>query len=185
MLKIQTIINYNKQDIKQREREFDVEKDPKMVELNDMSKKFKHKYIFWMIIMFSSLFVGALLSILKNPYISIVQIIMMIIAIISLCIIPSTTSKQLKTLTQQELLRKISTADILFHSFVGDSGIENCILTQISEPYCTIKVSVVDVDYNIREQEILFLYQEIDIEEPVLDISKQTLFVPKKEKYHD
>ena len=62
MLKIQTIINYNKQDIKQREREFDVEKDPKMVELNDMSKKFKHKYIFWMIIMFSSLFVGALLT---------------------------------------------------------------------------------------------------------------------------
>ena len=110
---------------------------------------------------------------------------MMAIAIISLCIIPSTTSKQLKTLTQQELFRKISTADILFHSFVGDSSIESCILTQISEPYCTVKVSVIDIDYNIREQEILFLYQEIDIEEPVLDISKQTLFVPKKEKYHD
>lgn len=46
MLKIQTIINYNKQDIKQREREFDVEKDPKMVELNDTSKKFKRKYVF-------------------------------------------------------------------------------------------------------------------------------------------
>lgn len=185
MLKIQTIINYNKQDINQREKEFDVEKDPKMIELNNMSQKFKRQYIFWIIIMIVFLLVGALLSILNNPYISIVQIIMMGMAIVALCIIPSRTSKQLKALTQQELFRKISTADMLFHSFVGDRDIKECFLTQISEPYCTVKVSVVDIDYNISEQEFLFQHAWTNVKELTLDIKNKTVLHPQEKENHN
>ena len=58
-------------------------------------------------------------------------------------------------------------------------------MTQISEPYCTVKVSVIDIDYNISEQEFLFQHAWTNVKELTLDIKNKTVLHPQEKENHN
>ena len=185
MIKIDKIIGYDIEKIERKISDYNIELDREIVELQLKRKQYNKKYNFLLAIMVVLFLIAIALCFVNTPYIVIAQVVLIVGALFAVFKIPSVASKQLKLITQESVLRRIKMADVIFHQYVNGNDIEYCTVTSHDEKYCSVKIAISNIDYNISEQEILFLYQETDVDEPVLDISKQTVFIEKQKENHN